>query len=146
MAKKLESMSRADLLIEARLLRDRRRRDAIIEVVQGFFGLARTVVQWAGLVGLAYFGWKTSEALAGKITLADVGIDFSILGAIKLNAALSWALTVSFGWMWRKERRLRKKVIAEEHQKRARLERIIDPDRSSSMLEPHGDNPPGDER
>ena len=144
MTKNVEQMSRPQLLAEIRLLNDLRQRDVLIALMQGIFTTIKLLIQYGVLVLIGFFSWRTSEALAGKITLADIGINVDLLGGLKLNVATSWAAAFAFGSLWVRERNLRKAVTAKLSEDKARLERQLDAKRTSSMLEPHGDNPPGE--
>jgi hypothetical protein len=95
---------------------------------------------------LAYCAWLALQgvrALSGKITLANIALNF--LGSISTNNAVCYTVTggaVGWGYL---ERRLRK-AKTETFQGRVRdLEKLIDPKRSSSNLTPQGDTNPMDE-
>ena len=85
---------------------------------------------------------KIAEALAGKTTLANVGIEvfrgYNFLGwlaALIIAVAITWALL---------ERGLRKRKTVYFQRRIKRLEKQIDPNRSSSMLTEAGDTNPKD--
>jgi len=97
------------------------------------FGLLRTVARGLAWVGTAGFLYLTMDTLAGKDTLfrADVG------AALKLAANehffyLAAILVTSSGWAV--QTKLKRKAIKNVQAHVTKLEKLIDPKRSSSDL------------
>lgn len=111
-----------------------------------------------GLVTILCAGYLKDVfiAFAGKKTLADIrflasiGINgnFLDLKPEKLIAAAGGVVALLGGllafWMRKRERRLRRATIREMSKKIIKLEKRIDPNRSSSLLTETGDTRPED--
>lgn len=99
-----------------------------------------TVVQlgipWGAACFIAYMGFLSIDALAGKVTFAELGARF--IGDVRINEALAWFLSGAFGWYGLNERRLRRKHIERIAPQINELESRLDPKRTSSRLTPHG--------
>jgi hypothetical protein len=99
---------------------------------------------YGGLVGIFYFIYQSVAVLAGKATVADIGIKF--LAELGISEALAWLLAgggmlYGFG-----QRRLRKNTIERLQSRNQSLEQSLDPNRTSSRLTPRGDTRPEDDR
>jgi hypothetical protein len=86
---------------------------------------------------VAYFAvYRTSENLAGRSTIADIGMkilaDFSFSWAAPCVIATG---AVVYGW---RQRALRHKTIKRLGEGRREYERALDPSRTSSELHPDG--------
>jgi hypothetical protein len=93
-------------------------------------------------VWIAHYGYLSVVALAGKHTLADIGL--KLLANVTISQSVSWAATGGATIWAVSERRLRKKIIHQKAQRIQELEQHIDPDRSSSSLLPDGSTRPED--
>jgi hypothetical protein len=108
-----------------------------MRIVDGGFETLRTLIPWVGGFGIAYMGYRSIDALAGKITVA------SFLFQLFANRWFAWLVTVLFGgggtvYGWR-QKRLRHAVTARLTKRTAELELKLDPNRSSSSLTTHGE-------
>lgn len=113
-----------------------------------FFGLDKAcdiikhLIKW---VGIGWVAWCLKEAvssLAGVTTLADINV--GVLVSLLSRRWVTYSITVAaLLWAWR-ERRLRMQKIKHFSPRIARLERSIDPDRSSSRLTSTGRTRPED--
>jgi len=100
------------------------------------------LVPWGSAVWIAYLLRGAIVALAGKTTLADIGLGMK--ASVTLPDAISYAFGIGgVGWGFA-ERGLRRRHIAETSQHIANLEKRIDPDRSSSRLTRWGTTRPED--
>jgi hypothetical protein len=100
------------------------------------------IIPWGSLVLIFLFGYLGLEQLAGRITLAKIGI--SILGDLKLPQVLSYlfgAGGVSYGV---NEARLRRKKTQEMSSHITNLEKVLDSKRTSSGLTTRGTTRPED--
>jgi len=104
--------------------------------------VVNNLVRWGGLLGIAFYGYKIAASLAGETTAADIGIN--IATDFRISEALAWLLGgggVAYGIG---QRKLRKDVIERFSERQKTLESLIDPNRTSSELDPRGDNKPED--
>lgn len=132
MAKK----TRAALEAELRLLKAQRRSDGIATV-------GSRAVTW---IGIGFCFWCVRlivDSLAGKRTMADIGVN--VLGKVGISTSLAWFLAASCGLYGVAQRRLRKDTVEGMEKRIVELEKGIDPKRSSSNLTPRGDTPSEDE-
>jgi hypothetical protein len=108
-----------------------------IRILGESFSLLRKMVPWAGIVWLGSYVVKIFEALAGKMTVADVDILVTALSE-KDSPVWPWSLTIisiGYGYLQRREKRrktgyLQGRIIE--------LELRLEPDRSSSTLPADG--------
>lgn len=133
MAKK---KSNAELLAENRLLRRGNNTNSVTNVLLN-------LIRWGALVLSFRYMYLTVEALAGRVTLAQVGISF--LGNLTLSQSLAYIFGsggVIYGYG---EHKLRQRTIRRLGPKRKELEVSIDPKRTSSKLTDKGETNPEDE-
>jgi hypothetical protein len=90
----------------------------------------------------AYFAYKSVECLAGQETSFRAILNSAIKWDLRGIATIVTALLGGGGWY--RERRLRKREVGRLAARNAELERLLDPDRSSSGLTPAGESPKGD--
>jgi hypothetical protein len=127
--------SKAQLEAELRTLKAAR-------AAEGWVAVLLSLIRWGAIFGISRYAYLAIAALAGKTTLADVGIDF--LGKVELSVTLAWLLGVAgCGYGWR-QRKLRRDSIERLQRRIQGLERHIDQTRSSSKLTPRGDSRPED--
>jgi len=84
------------------------------------------------------------QALAGKITLADISVGVRFLMSEEKAKVFSWGVGLAgvlYGW---KQRTFRKDDIERRSERIADLERKLDSRRSSSRLNKRGDTNPED--
>jgi len=108
-------------------------------------GISRDFFRWSGLVGLAFFGYKSIEALSGTTTVADIGLSLRTFASVKVSQLVAWmfgAGGVAYGLG---QRRLRRDTVERLQGRIKRYETLVDPDRSSSSLTPRGETRPEDQ-
>ncbi len=106
-----------------------------------------SLIRWGGIVGVAYFAYGVIAVLAGKETHANIGISvmtsLSESGTVKKFICTVIVVgAILWGW-W--QQRLRRRNIRRMGDRKAELERRIDPKRKSSQLSPSGTTNPGDQ-
>ena len=102
--------------------------------------LGRYAIQWAGLVLIAYFFYRTLDSFAGRNTFAEIGI--KILGNITVSRGIITLLTAS-GWVYGLgQRGLRRRSIERLAPAKNQVEGLLDPNRTSSNLTSRGTTPP----
>lgn len=127
--------SKQELVIENRLLRQWRVSEAWTNALRAFF-------KYGSYVAIAYFLADAVKELAGKTTLAH--ILFGLMGGVSLESKVSWGIAaVCFVWasIERHLRRHKTKYLTERLRK---IEKMIDPGRTTSHLTPYGDTNPND--
>ena len=114
-----------------------KKNETAILIIREVCGLIRRVVPW---VVFGWLGWCVvliSQAFAGQLTIAQVDVLIRVFDKIS-SPVYPWALalgTTGYGYLQRRERRR----TTERLQRRITdLEQGIDPDRSSSGLNPDG--------
>lgn len=127
--------SKAELMAENRLLKTHGRVDAWVAILT-------TLTKWGGFVLIARYAYLSVAALAGKETLADIGIQF--LSDVRVSEALAWLLATSGVVYGYRQRKLRRDTVERQHGRIEELERRVDPKRSSSRLTPRGETRPED--
>jgi len=100
------------------------------------------IVPWGSLVAVFWFTYLMVAQLAGKATLADIGI--KVMGDIKLPQVLAYLFGVSGVGYGMSERRLRRKKVEHMGGHIKALEEALDPTRSSSGLTRRGTTRPED--
>ena len=116
-----------------------------IQRIQARTAITITAIRWAGLVGLAWCGVEIVDALAGRITLATIGIGIKVLGKVYISEAVAWLFAVSGVGYGLAERRLRHSNIARLSSAVRDRETALDPKRTSSRLTERGLTRPEDE-
>jgi hypothetical protein len=128
----LPAKSNAELKAEIRLLR---RGDTALGVTSVF----NNIVRFGALVLIARYGYLTIESLAGKATLASIGINF--LGNLTISQSLAYIFGVGGISYGLGERWLRKKTTKRLGGRVPELEAKIDRRRTSSNLTDRGETP-----
>jgi hypothetical protein len=104
-----------------------------------FTELGGKLIQWSGLVAIAYCAYLSSVALAGKTTLAEIGV--KVLGNLTVSRAII-SLLAGSGWAYGLgQRRLRRRNIERLGTAKNELERRLDKKRTSSNLTSKGTTP-----
>ncbi len=96
-----------------------------------------SLIKWAGIVAVFYFGWRMVDSLSGKETNANILMN--TLLELKADRWVAYILAggaVVFGF---NERLLRKRKVAELTGRNSSLEKLLDQKRSSSTLPATGD-------
>jgi hypothetical protein len=137
-----------ELCYRPRLLADAGERRARLTVQLRWLDILATVVQlgipWGAACFIAYMVFRSVDALAGKVTLAELGAN--LVGNVRINEAVAWILASLFGLYGLNERRLRRKHIERLAPQISELESRLDPNRTSSRLTPRGTTRPEDRR
>lgn len=133
----MSKKTRAQLEAELSFVKHSRIAEGIVNILSSF-------IRWGSLVLIARYTYLGIEALAGKATLADVGIKF--LTNIKIEVALAWCAAGGGMLYGYQQRRMRKDTVERLQNRIQELEQNIDPKRSSSKLTPRGDTRPEDRR
>jgi hypothetical protein len=127
----------AELRAENQLLRQTRATDGLVSVFN-------TLIKFGSLSFIAYCGYRSIETLAGKTTMANIGIN--VLGQLRVSETLAWALGgggMTYGVY---QRKLRRDAIEHLSKRSHKDERQIDPGRSSSRLTSRGTTPAEDKQ
>jgi len=127
--------SKTELEAEIKLLKKYNFAEAISGVLQ-------TIARWTGGVLIAYFGYRTVQALAGQVTLADIGLRF--LADVKVSEAVAWLFGGSGLVLAARQRKLRRDTVERLEGRIRELEKASDPRRTSSRLTPRGETRPED--
>lgn len=125
----------AEVKAENKFIRQSRNIHAVVSV-------GNNLIRYGALVGIFYLIYLSVGELAGKVTLADIGI--KVLADVKISEAVAWLFGgsgVLYGW---NQRRLRRKTVEHIQTRNIALEQLVDPDRSSSELTPRGETNPRD--
>lgn len=110
--------------------------------VDAIVSVAKTLIKYAALVACTFFVYKSVAALAGKETLASIGLN--ILGNVKVSDGVLYVLTggsIAYGLG---ERSLRRRNIKRLTPRSIELEKRLDPNRTSSGLTTKGTTRPED--
>jgi hypothetical protein len=127
--------TKAELAMELRLVRSARLSEGIVSVFNNF-------IPWSAIVILGWFAYKSVEVLAGKTTLADIGVN--VLANVNISVAIAWTASFLGTGYGIRQRKLRKDTVERLQQRIQFLEGAIDPKRTSSTLTPRGDTRPED--
>jgi hypothetical protein len=105
--------------------------------------VVREVVKWAAIVLIVRYGYYAIAVLAGRSTFADIVVRF--LANLKVSDGILYLVTGGSICYGVGQRYLRRRHIKRVVPAKNRLERMLDPNRSSSGLTPKGTTQPGDE-
>ncbi|MBI4869266.1 MAG: hypothetical protein HY816_20185 [Candidatus Wallbacteria bacterium] len=113
----------------------------IVQAVQ-INATVRHVCTSGCVTAVAYFLYKSVEAIAGKTTAFKWILEL----AFQINAFgwFGWILAAVLTYAYRNSEGQRRRLIAEYTPKRKRLEVLLDQKRSSSGLDRYGDTPEDD--
>jgi len=104
----------------------------------------KTVIQYSALVICVFWAYRSIEALAGKTTLASIGL--SILGNFTISEGILVFLTGGSIIYGLGERELRRRNIRRLTLRSRELEERLDPKRTSSGLTSRGTTRPEDKK
>jgi hypothetical protein len=97
------------------------------------------LIKWASLFGIAWLFRASIGSLAGKATFADIAL--RVIGNVKVSRGLV-ALLAASGWIYGLgQGALRRRHIKRVATQKNELERILDPQRTSSDLTSKGTTP-----
>lgn len=96
--------------------------------------IIKTAIIVVGSVGWVYYGIAVPvQATAGKETALSVV--YQAIVDFDLHVVLSYAVAAVFFGLWRKERRTRITAVKRENRRNRELEKMLDPNRTSSGFE-----------
>lgn len=127
--------TKAQLEAEVQRLRSGSRSNAVVQVIS-------QTIKWGGLCFLAWCFKESIEALAGKDTLSDIKI--ALLSDLNINQWLAYAVGGGGIVYGLSQRHLRKSTVETIQSRNQKLEKMVDPKRSSSNLTPRGNTRPED--
>lgn len=99
-------------------------------------------IPWGAAVLIAYFTARAADSLAGKVTLADIGV--RVLASVRLSEILPYLVGLGGVGYGLGQRKLRRDHIENSSKHTRALERNIDPGRTSSGLTSRGATHPRD--
>jgi hypothetical protein len=114
-----------------------------LRATEGVAGVLITFFKWGAVAFVFYQLKETAVGLAGKLTMADIGI--KVAGNLAISQALAWALGVGSAGYGIVQNKLRKDVVQRLQGRIQQLERQRDARRTSSNLTPRGDTRAEDE-
>jgi hypothetical protein len=107
----------------------------------------QNLTKYGMLALMFFFCWKCIDSLAGKTTIATVIGKLAL--DLKINRiasqTLAWILGGGSSIVMAAQKRLSGKTIRKLRDRNAELEKLIDPKRSSSRLNPEGETSEEDE-
>lgn len=112
-----------------------RRIDGVVSTVQ-------YSIMWLSLVAIAFLFYLSTKSLAGQYTFADVGI--KLIGDFKLSEAFGYLFGAGGAGYGLMERKLRRQTTERLTQRTIALEKLLDPNRTSSHLTTRGTTNPED--
>lgn len=108
------------------------------------FETFNNVIRYGAWLGIAYYAYRSIDALAGETTSLEF---FHLVTFEFLSKSLPWwVLTMALGLWAILERSIRKRKTEKLTNRIEELETKIDPQRTSSGLSATGDTHPNDER
>jgi len=114
----------------------------VFYTLQNTFDLLGKIVGLILYLGLAYLGYLSIEAIAGKTTITNIIVGY--FTSKESDYGLPWIVSI-VAILWAISERKEKKRKTEKLQEHIRnLETYIDPTRTSSGLMPNGDSNPKD--
>lgn len=114
-------------------------RSKLIDAVAGTLQVA---IRYGVFLLVAYFIYLSVNRLAGRYTVADIGL--RLLANLRISETLGWSTGLGgilYGWRQRKLRRDKTEYLQNRIKE---LESMLDPKRSSSRLTPRGTTNPED--
>ena len=112
-----------------------------------------TLIKYGVFLGIAYYGWRSIDSLAGKNTTADISVNGSAGLDIPGTSILAWPVLAAVlgiaiggaGLLYgHHQRKLRGDTVERLQDRIKELESAIDPNRSSSNLTARGETNPDD--
>ena len=112
-----------------------------LDAVSNILGL---IVRWGSAVWMTRYGYLSITSLAGHETIAHIVIQF--LGSLTVSKYVAYLFGVSGIIYGYGERRLRQRNIGHLAESKNNLERLLDPNRTSSKITKTGTTPPGEKK
>lgn len=113
--------------------------------IEAITSVLNNLIRWGALTGIAFLIYKSIDTLAGRTTLADMGVSVSFFTSIRVSQLLAWGLAVGGMGYGLTQRSLRGRTIERQSGRIIALEAMVDPERTSSRLTTKGKTRPEDE-
>lgn len=108
-------------------------------VIYGGIATAIKRLPWSLVtLGCVYFIADALKAYAGKTSASDMKFALSVLADVHFSAVVSYAVGASSVLYGLKQRSLRRATVARLQERIIGLEKLVDPNRSTSELPPLG--------
>ena len=104
----------------------------------------KTAIPWVAAVAISYFLFDALKAYAGEQTDLTLLLSLFLDSNPGLTITISIGVTAIFGFLYRRERRLRYITVERLEGRIRELETRLDPGRTSSGLTPQGRTNPMD--
>lgn len=114
------------------------------KALESLTSLGSTFIRYGAVVLCVYIVYRMTSDLAGKTTLADIGLSLKMFGGLSITDTVSFALGVAGTVYGYKERRLRQSKTQYLQDRIQKLEKQLDPKRTSSRLTARGTTNPQD--
>ena len=128
--------SRGELAAELRFVRASKKWEVGASIVNN-------LIRYGCVAFCAYMSYLSVDALAGRRTLAWIGVN--VLANVKISVVIGWVVGLAGFVYGRGQRKLRRDTIARLSGRIQRFEKTIDPKRTSSDLTERGETPPEDQ-
>jgi hypothetical protein len=112
------------------------------KVVDSLTTITHTLIRYGGVVLPFYFMYLAANVLAGKSTTADIGI--KMLGSLTITETVGYAVGAAGALYGLNERKLRRDKTEYLQDRIQKLEKQMDPKRSTSRLTTRGTTNPVD--
>ena len=113
-----------------------------VSTTQAIASVLNNLIRWGGLVIISYWIYLSVTALAGKSTMADIGV--TVFADIRASEVLSWIFGIGgIGYGWR-QKSLRQDTTERLQGRIKAFETEKDPNRSTSGLTERGMTHPKD--
>ena len=117
-------------------------KDVRVRRIDGIVSTVQYGIMWFSLVGISAFFYLATKSLAGQHTFADIGI--KVIGDFKVSEALSYLFGAGGVGYGLRERKLRRQTTERFAARTSTLEKLVDPERTSSRLTTRGTTNPED--
>ncbi len=115
-----------------------------IKIIEQIGNNVKRLINAVITISLGYWFFDAVKAYAGKASYADVNVAFNLLATIKATIWVPYAVGISSFVYGIREMKLRKKKTKYLSSRIAKLEKLLDENRSSSGLNHFGETNEGD--
>ena len=126
-----------------RKLIDERQLPVRLKKVDAVVKLGSMAIKWGVIGFVAWCSYQSIAVVSGTTTKVGVAVNF--LANVTVSQWTAWLLAGLFGGMAWRQRKLRRDTVEQLSEQKTKLEKALDPGRSSSKLTARGDTHPGDE-
>lgn len=116
----------------------------IARTSETIIAIAITLLKSITVIVVVYFIYRMIDAIAGKYTFTDIGINF--LGNLNISITIAWVFGIMGLLYGFRQRTLRKDTVQRLQTRIVEIEQDVDAKRSSSNLTERGDTRPEDRR